>query len=206
MKQLHRSDMYAWSRFDETRNIDFNGYLWRRPAGNVVIDPVETSAHERARLAELGGVHTIVITNSDHTRATRQLLEAFPARVLAPLAEKSTFPFACDDYVADGDEIVPGLTALALLGSKTPGELALWLEGTTLVTGDLVRANRAASLDCLPRAKLADPQQALDSLARLAELPGVDAVLPGDGWPVFRGGQAALRELVQRTQQAFAAA
>ena len=30
------------------------------------------------------------------------------------------------------------------------------------------------------------------------ELPlaGIDAVLVGDGWPIFRGGAAALRELI----------
>jgi hypothetical protein len=26
--------------------------------------------------------------------------------------------------------------------------------------------------------------------------PGIDAVLVGDGWPVFRGGKEALRDLL----------
>jgi len=37
----------------------------------------------------------------------------------------------------------------------------------------------------------------LDSVRRLAEeLPDLDAVLAGDGWPVFRDGSARLRELL----------
>jgi hypothetical protein len=89
-----------------------------------------------------------------------------------------------------------GLTALALDGSKTPGELALVLDGSTLVTGDLVRAHRGGGLDLLPDAKLVDRAAAIASVRRLAALPGIDAVLVGDGWPVFRGGAAALAELV----------
>ena len=42
----------------------------------------------------------------------------------------------------------------ALDGSKTPGELAFVLDGTTLVTGDLIRAHAAGSLMLLPYDKL----------------------------------------------------
>src|SRR5690606_35386635 len=51
MKLLYRPDLYAWSRFDEARNIDFHSVLWVREGGNVVIDPLPLSAHEQARLA-----------------------------------------------------------------------------------------------------------------------------------------------------------
>jgi hypothetical protein len=47
----------------------------------------------------------------------------------------------------------------------------------------------------LPAAKLKDAAKAAESVKRLAALPDVDAVLVGDGWPVFRGGNGALREL-----------
>ena len=48
----------------------------------------------------------------------------------------------------------------------------------------------------LPGAKLADPGAARSSARRLAALQDIDAVLAGDGWPVFRHGAEALRELV----------
>ncbi|MFT5686005.1 MAG: hypothetical protein ACI8RZ_006960, partial [Myxococcota bacterium] len=88
-----------------------------------------------------------------------------------------------------------GLTAVALSGSKTPGELAFVLDGATLITGDLVRAHRAGSLMILPDAKLTDRAAAVASVKRLAALPGIEAVLVGDGWPIFRGGGEALTEL-----------
>jgi Metallo-beta-lactamase superfamily len=196
VKRLHRPDLLGWSRFDEGRNIDFHSVLWVRPGGNVAIDPLPLTEHDRRHVESLGGVAIIVVTNSDHVRAAVELASATGARVLAPAAERERFPIACDGTLGDGDEVVSGLTALALDGSKTPGELALLLEGSTIITGDLVRAHRGGGLDLLPDAKLVDRGRALASVRRLAELPAVDAVLVGDGWPVFRDGGRALRELV----------
>lgn len=196
MKRLHRADLWGWSVFDEGRNIDFNSVLWVRPGGNVVIDPLPLSAHDRAHIDSLGGVATIVLTNSDHVRGTEELASGTSARVLGPAAERAKLLLRCDGYLADGEEVATGLVALALQGSKTPGELALVLETSTLITGDLVRAHRGGGLDLLPDAKLADREAALGSLRRLVGLPGIEAVLVGDGWPVFRDGERALRELL----------
>jgi hypothetical protein len=196
VKRLHRPDLWSWSRFDEGRNLDFHSVVWVRPGGNVAIDPLPQTPHDRGHLESLGALATIVITNSDHVRDAAGLAAATGARVLGPAGERSGFPIPCDRFLADGDEVVPGLVAIALDGSKTPGELALLLEGTTLVTGDLVRAHRGGGLDLLPDAKLSDRGAALASLRRLAALPGIETVLVGDGWPVFRGGAAALAELL----------
>ena len=94
--------------------------------------------------------------------------------------------------MSDGESLVPGLEIIALDGSKTPGELALLLDGTTLITGDLVRAHRANSLMMLPLPKLSDPAAAKLSVARLAARTEIETVLVGDGWSMFRGGHAAL--------------
>ena len=196
MKRLHRADLWGWSVFDEGRNIDFNSVLWVQAGGNIAIDPLPLSPHDRAHIDSLGGVATIVITNSDHVRGTEELATGTGARVLGPAAERAKLLLRCDGYLADGDEVTTGLVALALHGSKTPGELALVLEGSTLITGDLVRAHRGGGLDLLPDAKLTSRDAALGSLRRLADLPGIEAVLVGDGWPVFRDGGRALRELV----------
>jgi hypothetical protein len=205
VKRLHRAGLFGWSAFDESRNLDFHSVLWVRAGGNVAIDPLPLSPHDRNHLAELGGVALVVITNSDHTRAAEPLAKECGARLAGPAAERATFPCACGLWLADGDEPVPGLAVLALEGSKTPGELALVIERTTLVTGDLVRAHEGGRLTMLPAAKLQDPAQAGASVRRLAALEGIDAVLVGDGWPVFRGAAAALRELAEDVSRAPAA-
>lgn len=197
MKRMHRPDLYCWSAFDESRNLDFHSLLWTRAGGNVAIDPLPLSPHDRKHLDELGGVGLVVVTNSDHTRNAEWLARTYDARLAGPRAERDDFPLRCDLWLADGDEAAPGLRVVALEGSKTPGELALVLDGTTLITGDLVRAHEGGRLTTLPAAKLRDAAAAARSVKRLAALPGIDAVLVGDGWPIFRGAGAALRELAE---------
>ncbi len=92
--------------------------------------------------------------------------------------------------------VVEGLSAYAVEGSKTPGELALVLEVNTLITGDLIRAHEGGRLRLIPDAKLKDKKRAMESVRRIAAMGPFDAVLPGDGWPVFRDGQKVLDELV----------
>jgi hypothetical protein len=192
MKRLHRDDLYGWSRFDPDRNIDFHSVVWIRDGGNVAIDPLPMTEHDRGHLESLGGLAAIVVTNSDHLRDAVALAASTGAELCGPAAEPE---LPCSRWIADGDEIVAGLRALALDGSKTPGELALVLEVTTLITGDLIRVHQAGRLCLLPAPKLSDPTAARRSIERLVALPAIDAILVGDGWPIFRGGARALADL-----------
>ncbi|NRF67585.1 MBL fold metallo-hydrolase [Aquincola sp. S2] len=196
MKRLHRPDLFAWSTFDEARDVDFNSVAWIRTGGNVLIDPLPMSEHDRAHLERLGGAAIVIMTNSDHTRGAQDIARLFGAALHGPRAESEGFPLRCDRWLGDGDEPAPGLRVLELDGGKTPGELALLLEGTTLITGDLVRGHAAGTLNLLPDAKLADRARAVDSVKRIVEAhPHIEAVLVGDGWPLFHGGAKALAAL-----------
>ena len=196
MKLLHRNDLFSWSEFNEERDLDFNGWCWHRSDGNVLIDPLPLSGHDRQHLQNLGGAAIIVVTNSDHCRDAEKIAAESGATICGPYQEKANFPLACERWLQNGEEVVPGLTVFELSGSKTPGELALLLEGSTLITGDLIRCHQAGELCLLPDPKLSDKSSAIASLQQLAGLPGIEAILPGDGWPVFRDGAEALNRLV----------
>ncbi len=195
MKQLHRKDLFGWSEFNPERNLDFHSVLWVRPEGNVLIDPLPLSAHDLSHLRQLGGAKIIVITNSDHCRDAFHIAKITGAAIHGPEAERGDFPLACDQWVQDNEEIVSGLVAHQLKGSKTPGELALVLDQSTLITGDLIRCNIGGELCMLPTTKLNDIDQAKQSVKKLADLPGIKTVLVGDGWPVFNYGGEALKVL-----------
>lgn len=196
MKFLHRPELFAWSVFDERRNLDFNSVLWKRPGGNVLFDPLPLTDHDRRHLAELGGAAWVVLTNSDHVRAAGALVAELGAKLAGPAAEQGQFPLRCDVWLAEGDELVPGLRTFEISGSKTPGELALLIEETTLVTGDVIRGQRAGSLNLLPEAKLKDPGCVLECVKALVQHSRIEAVLVGDGWPVFRDGRMRMLELL----------
>jgi hypothetical protein len=193
MKRLHRPDLFAWSCFDESRDIDFCSVAWVRSGGNVLIDPLPMSEHDRAHLESLGGATLIVVTNSDHVRGAQSLAQQFRATLYGPRAERDSFPLPCTHWLGEGDEPTPGLRVLEMQGSKTPGELALVLEKTTLVSGDLIRGHVGGALNLLPDAKLADRTRAVASVKRIVdEYPQIETVLVGDGWPVFHDGAKAL--------------
>ena len=151
-----------------------------------------------AQRGELCGVAWFVITNSDHVRDSINLAENTGAKLIGPSQEANHFPVECTRWLTDGDEVVPGLSVLELEGSKTPGELALLLNGSTLITGDLIRAHAGGALCLLPEEKLSDKRKAIASLQRLVLLPELETVLPGDGWPVFRDAKLLLKELLMK--------
>ena len=204
VKRLHRSDLYGWSTFAPHVDIDFNSIVWVRPEGNVVIDPLPMSDHDAAHLLKLGGVAHIVLTNSRHVRDSAALAERYSAEILGPCDERDSFPIPCNRFLSEGDEPFPGLSVLALSGSKTPGELALLLDGdgTTLITGDLVRSHRAGKLQLLrPEQGLSDAKIAAQEVARLAAISHLAAVLVGDGFCEFRDAARSLAELRDALQQ-----
>jgi hypothetical protein len=132
-------------------------------------------------LRELGGAKIIVITNSDHCRDAFHLAKITGAVIYGPAGEKDHFPLVCDKWLQDNQEIVPGLVAYSMNGSKTPGELALVLDKSTLITGDLIRSHTGGELCMLPVSKLSNEDEAKQSVQRLADLPDIKAVLVGDG-------------------------
>lgn len=197
MKRTHRDDIFCWSEFNPERNLDFHGWAIVRPGGNIVVDPVPMQDHDLKHLQDLGGCSLVVVTNSDHVRAASDFQRTFDCPIAGPRGEREGFPIECRRRLGEGDDVGGGLIALELEGSKTPGELALLYEKTTLITGDLVRAHQGGRLNLLPDVKLTDRAAALRSVRRLLDYTEIEAVLTGDGWPVFRDGHARLVELVE---------
>lgn len=197
MKLLHKNNLFCWTQFDEERNIDFHSYLWVREGGNVVFDPLPLTAHDEEHLNSLGTVSYIIISNSDHIRNAEALAQQTGAQIWGPAGEKANFPIKCTKWLSESKNVIDGLDVYSLNGSKTEGELAFIVEGHTLITGDLIRAHSAGKLCLVPDAKLQDVEQAKASVKRLALIKGIDAILPGDGWPVFSNGEQALLDLVE---------
>ena len=193
MKALHRPGLFAWSQFDEQRNIDFNGTAWcgpwAGPQGNVLVDPMPLSAHDLAHLEALGGAVWIVLTNADHARDSARLASHFGASIAAPAAERGAPEYeglAVTRWFEPGEMLQGGLRVIGMPGSKTPGEVAFLLpEGDTLITGDLIRGH--ADLDRQPRRGAVEAEgQAQAGRGRAAVPPGAG----GAGGDARHGPQA----------------
>jgi len=195
MKRLLLENFYAWSVFSEDRQIDFNGHLWVREGGNVVIDPVAISEADFAQLKQLGGAMLIVVTNRDHLRMAEFFKEQTGAEVVAHADDAASFPFPAGRAVAEGDEVVPGLEVVHLRYGKSPGEIALvWRQLRAVFISDLVWGGPSRTLSFLPDEKLADPPRAALELRKLLAYPEVETILVGDGHSIFGNARERLLE------------
>ncbi len=197
-------DLYTWSVFDEEKQFDFNGYLWVREEGNILIDPVPMSASDLAQLDELGGAALIVLTNRDHERDAVAFKERTGAQIVAHEADAPLFELVVDRAVADGEEIVPDLGVLHLAHGKSPGEIALiWRGGTAAFIGDYVWGHPIGSLVLGAEPKVAEPAQAALQLRKLLAIPQLDALLLGDGHSILSGARDALVAMLEARRDIY---
>ena len=190
-------DVFTWPWFSPRHGYDFNGYLFRDPAGNVAVDPVEIPDPVLDELAELG-VARIAITNRNHTRDSSRLRERCAARLAIHPADAEyakTQGASVDEELRVGARVGP-FVVLGAAG-KSPGEVALhWPQRRILVVGDVCVGKPPGACALLPESVMDDPATLRRSLTRLARTVDFDVLLFGDGAPILSGGRAALEELV----------
>ncbi len=198
MKRVMFDDLYTWSVFNEEKQFDFNGYLWVREAGNILIDPVPMNESDARQLDALGGAALIVLTNRDHERDAAALQERTGAQIVAHEADAPLFGLTVDRAVADGEDIVPDLRVLHLAHGKSPGEIALlWRDGSVAFIGDYVWGHPVGSLALGAEPAVADPAQAALQLRKLLAERNLDALLLGDGHSILRGARDALLSMLE---------
>ena len=197
MQRLGIAGVQMWSAWQPDRGLFFNSYLIERPDGNIVVDPLPLDERQTQRIEAAGGVATIVLTNRDHERDAVTLRDRFGARVRASKIEAPLFSMPIDETFVPGEELAPGLAAIALPHGKTPGEVALYLpEASAAIVGDAIIGAPAGSLSLLPDGKLADVDAFILTLRRLWSLR-LEVLLLGDGQPLFSGADAAIGALLE---------
>jgi uncharacterized cupin superfamily protein len=197
MKKVLFDDLYLWSVFNETRQLDFNGHLWVRPEGNVLVDPVAMIPSDLEQLERLGGAAWIVLTNADHERQAEFFRQRTGAKVVAHTLDADALSVLVERRVEDGEEIAPGLRAIHLRHGKSPGEIALyWPQKKLVLSGDLVVGAPVGRISLLMDEKLQDPPQAALELRKLLALDFVH-LLVGDGHAILHQGRERLLECLE---------
>ena len=190
-------DVLSWPWFSERHGYDFNGYLVRHSSGNVCIDPVDMTDEVLEAIAR-EGVARIVITNRNHTRASRRVRERTGAKVAihpADAAHARSQGAEIDDDLVIGARVGPFVILDA--SGKSPGEVALhFAERKILIVGDACVGKPPGACALLPETIMDDPRRLKASLHRIAAEIDFEVLLPGDGAPILAGGRAALQKLV----------
>lgn len=154
-------------------------YLIRRPAGNVLVDSPRFAKVLVDRIAELGGVRTLVLTHQDDVADHAKFRERFACERVIHRADVCDTTRDCERII-DGDTDLADDLRLIHVPGHTRGSIAL-LHGDILFTGDHLWATedqtglKARSDVCW----YSWPEQ-LKSIAKLAEVRFTH-VLPGHG-------------------------
>jgi glyoxylase-like metal-dependent hydrolase (beta-lactamase superfamily II) len=187
----------TWPSFSARFGYDFNGFLVRRPDGNLVVDPVEPTDDDLAVIAR-EGVARILVTNRNHYRAAARLRERTGARVAVHPADAAFVRekgVVVDDALAHFERIGPFVVIPA--AGKSPGEIALhWPDKRILLVGDACVGTPPGGLSLLPPAVIEAPDELRRSLRRIADELDFDTLLVADGESLLHGGRAALQRLV----------
>lgn len=196
MKEV-QPGIFTWPWFSERHGYDFNGWLFRHPAGNVCVDPVQMGDDVLDAIAA-EGVAIVVLTNRNHGRASAKVRERTGAKVLihpADAAHATKEGAVVDGEIAHDARIGP-FTVVPAAG-KSPGEIALhWPERRILVVGDVCVGKPPGGLALLPDKVMDDPAALRGTLRRIASEIDFDTILVGDGASILSGGKDAMKALV----------
>ncbi len=171
--------------------------------GAAVIDPL-TPSEGTAAVRDLGAVRHVVLSCRHHDRDHAAFVQEFGAAFHVSEAGVNEYPGEQIEAYSIGDEIVPGITAVAN-GPIAPDDTVLRLDveaGALLFADSLLRTD--GELSFMPDSLLGDdPDQVrADITAALGELLDLefDHLLFAHGDPLVGGGHEALADFVQRNE------
>lgn len=197
---------------DGVRDVLFCGYasassygasswLIVRPEGNVLVDSPRHAKMLEDRIAELGGVATMVLTHQDDVADHAKWHARFGCERVIHRADVRGGTRDCERIVDGGDAnaIADDLLVIPVPG-HTRGSIAL-LWHDTLFTGDHLWANDAENgLEAGEDVCWYSWEEQLRSIARLVEYDFVH-VLPGHGRPFHAPSAEAMRAALRAARR-----
>ncbi|HXN08044.1 MAG TPA: cupin domain-containing protein [Candidatus Acidoferrales bacterium] len=203
MQKLSLPGMAMWSVWQPDRSMFFNSFFLERPDGNIVIDPLAATDDDIAYLKQHGGAAWIVITNRDHERRARDLVEVTGAKIACGEREAALLSGPVDRTLKDDEQLAAGIKVVGLEGGKTPGEIALYLQGRkAAVVGDALWGDPAGAVRLPPDEKLIDPGKAALSLRQIWALR-LEVLLVGDGACIFGNADAIIGDCLQARSDVY---
>src|SRR4051794_22712270 len=187
--------LFHWTAYHEGIGAEVHSHF--HAASGTLFDPMEPP--EGIGWFERTGrpPERIVMSNRHHWRQIPRFVEAFGVPVLC---HEAGLHALADDVrgFAFGDELAPGVTALAV-GVLTPEETALRIDagGGALLFADCVIRGRHGELGFVPDELLGDDPDAIKRglrarLLALTQEVEFEALLMAHGAPVAAGGRSML--------------
>jgi glyoxylase-like metal-dependent hydrolase (beta-lactamase superfamily II) len=190
------SNIAIWHDYDPGVKAEMYSTSLTTSEGMYLIDPIPLKSEALGKL--IGGcpVAGVIVTNSNHYRASHQFAEQFSVSIFArceAFPDKAAQQFRS---VADGDEICRGLRAISIEGAAA-GEMILHYASNsgTMIVGDALINFEPYGLTFLPGKYCSNEKEMRWSLQKLLDYEA-ERILFAHGTPILSGASDCLRDLL----------
>jgi len=185
-----------WHGYDPAVKADLYSTCVLTPPGAYLIDPIPLQSETLDELVGSGRVSGVIVTNSNHHRASVQFAEQFSIPVFAlceTFWDKMPRQFR---KVADGDEICDELRVIGIEGAAS-GEITLHYApgGGTLIVGDALINFEPYGFTFLPDKYCSNEKEMRRSLRKLLDYKA-ERILFAHGMPILSGASDRLQALL----------
>ncbi len=190
------SNIAVWHDYDPAVKAECYSTSLTTSEGMYLIDPIPLQSEMLGKLIGACPVTGVIVTNSNHYRASHQFAEQFSAPIFArceAFPDKAAQQFR---RVADGDEICDELRVIGIEGAAT-GEIALHyaLDCGTLIVGDALINFEPYGFTFLPSKYCSNEKEMHRSLRKLLDYEA-ERILFAHGTPILSGANGRLRSLL----------
>lgn len=190
------SNIAIWHGYDPGVKAELYSTSLTTSEGMYLIDPIPL---EKEALDELIGsdcVAGIIVTNSNHHRASARFAEQFAVPVVACCDLSPNNPPRRSGSVADGDRICDELRVIGIEGAAA-GEIALHYlpDGGTLIVGDALINFEPYGFVLLPGRYCSNEKEMRRSLQKLLDYKA-ERILFAHGTPILSKASERLQDLL----------
>ena len=185
-----------WHGYDPAVKADLYSTCVLTSRGAYLVDPIPLQSEALDEVLGSHRVSGVIVTNSNHYRASAKFAEQFSAPVFARC---ETFPDKMPRQfrkVAEGDEICEGLLLSSIEGAAA-GEIVLHYapSGGTLIVGDALINFEPYGFTFLPAKYCSNEKEMRRSLRKLLSYKA-ERMLFAHGSPILSGASDRLQALL----------
>lgn len=189
------SDLYLWQAYSPKVKADLFSTVLVTPAGVLIVDPIPLAESAFGELQQIGAITGIIVTNSNHVRASQKFASRFSAPLFAHRDSLGEDKGPVTE-VGDGDRICASVDVFAIAGAPR-GEIALRYPSNdgTLIVGDALINFEPPGFSTLPKKYCSDEKEMRRSLRTLLAHKS-ERMLFAHGTPILSDATERLRHLL----------
>jgi glyoxylase-like metal-dependent hydrolase (beta-lactamase superfamily II) len=190
------SDIAIWHGYDPAVKAELYSTCLATSDGMYLVDPIPLRKPAVEGLIGSAPVAGIIVTNSNHFRATAAFAQQFSASTFSHIEAFPNDPPRQLKEVVDGEEVCDGLRVISIDGAAA-GEIVLHyaVNGGALIVGDALINFEPYAFAFLPAKYCSNQKQMRRSLRKLLDYKA-DQMFFAHGTPILADASERLQQLL----------